>query len=151
MKNLDTNNAHKAPESDQDEAATPEIILRGLIGMFTDPKAPDTVRDAARELDLALMLDPSAEHDLLEALGCQGLVVGTPAGFDCMMALLEKVGAVERKPEPGQTELFWLRFDARPLLGLLKAMPHRDPGLGLRRELLDSCTEETDNNDNPKH
>jgi len=146
-KNRRNNAPFTAPES-ADSDATPAIILRGMLGIFTDPEAPDPERSAALDLDLAFTLDPSAERDLLDAIGCQGLSMSTAAGFDCMMGLLEKVGAVERKNEPSHTEMFWLRFDARPLLDLLKAMPHRDPSLGIRRELMDDCTET--NNENKK-
>lgn len=133
-----------APEmsTDIDSPTTPGVVLRGIIAAFTDPDVPADARDAARELDLLLMLDPSVEHDLLDATfhGRKPDVM-TTAGMNFMIDAMTRIGALETKMDTvAPVEIPWLTFHAQPLLKLLKAMPHRDPGLGISRDLIQDCT-----------
>ena len=149
MKNLHTNNAPKAPEyADAYTPLTPGLLLRVFVAAFTEAHVPRDQRDAARELDMLLMLDPSAVDDLLDAaFPGRAPNVMTPAGIEFFVAGLVRIGAFETRDDaeaPGGMPLLTLR--ARPLLDLLRALPHRDPCLGIRRELLDDCTENETNN-----
>lgn len=138
--NTNTQNAPDA--SATDTTTTPAIILQGLIGIFSEPGGNHADRTAALELDMLLMLDASAERDLLKALfgDCQ-FDASTPAGMTYMLDVLKHVGAVEVNSQPITTsEIFGLKFHARPLLDLLKAMPHREGGMGLSLDLVEDCT-----------
>jgi hypothetical protein len=123
-------------------ATTPAIILQGLIGMFSEPGGNHADRTAALDLDMLLMLDATAERDLLNALGVKNLNVSTPACMNRMMDVLKHVGAVEVNSQPTtSSDIFGLKFHAQPLLDLLKAMPHREGGMGLSMDLVKDCTE----------
>jgi len=117
-------------------------ILRGMISVSCEPGTPAADQAAALELDLLLMLDPSAESDLLQILfNGQDFDVTTPAGLDRMLAILQRHGAIDPNCSPAsQAVLFALRFHARPLIDLLKKLPHRESGLGLARDLVQDCT-----------
>ena len=138
-------NAPLAPDqsADMDSSTTPAVILQGLISAFTEPDAPPAIREAALALDWLLMLDPSAEDDLLDAIGCHSLNVTNAAGFDAMLAKLKAIGAADQWYAPGQTEVMRLKFDARPLIRILKSMPHRDPDFGLSHNLITNCTQQS--------
>jgi hypothetical protein len=128
--------------TDMDSTITPGVVLRGLIASFTDPDVSADARDAARELDILLMIDPSAERDLLDAIfHGRKFDVMTPAGMNLMVAAMTRIGALETKTDTvAPIEIPWLTFHAQPLLKLLKAMSHRDPGLGISRDLVQDCT-----------
>ncbi len=141
-------NAPLAPETSNelDSTTTPAIILQGMIGMFIEPGAPPEDREAALELDLLFMLDSTAAEDLIMAIGCRGINVNSPAGMDYMLTRLEKCGAVvvDHKPKTDM-EKFGLKFHPGALLQILKAMPHREGGMGLSLDLVGECTETTCN------
>ena len=80
------------------------------------------------------MLDETAEGELLQALGCSDLNITSAAGMDCMVEILKRAGAINPDFDPAQPDLIQLKFNAAPLLDLLKAMPHRIGGLGLCHE-----------------
>jgi len=146
-KTMTKNHSTEAPSApdlstDMDSTITPGVVLRGLIASFTDPDVPADARDAARDLDMLLMIDPSAEHDLLDAIfHGRKFDMMTPAGMNLMVDAMTRIGALETKAGTvAPVEIPWLTFHAQPLLKLLKAMPHRDPGLGISRDMIHDCT-----------
>ena len=123
------------------QIATPEKFLCELVEIFTEPSTPPDDRDAAQELDMLFTLDPTAARDLTRALfDDQRPDVATPAGVQLMLDILQSVGAVEQKSDLGLDAMVGLKFNAQPLINILKRMPHRDPGMGLSRELVKDCT-----------
>ena len=128
--------------TDPEATTAPAHLLRGMITVSCEPGTPTADQAAALELDLLLMLDPSAERDLLQILfNGQDFDVTTQAGLDRMFAILQQHGAIDPNCSPVcQTVLFALRFHARPLIDLLKKLPHRESGLGLARDLVQDCT-----------
>lgn len=113
--------------------------------MFSEPGGNHADRAAALELDTLFMLDASAERDLLDSLfGNHDFDASTPVGMNQMLNVLQNVGAVEMNSKPNTTsEIFGLKFHARPLLNLLKAMPNRDGGMGLSLNLVENRTEKS--------
>jgi hypothetical protein len=113
---------------------TPASILDNLIYRFMVSGTNRHLRIAAIDLNLAFTFDETAEGELLQALGCSDLNVTTAAGLDCMLEILKRAGAINPDFDPAQPDLIRLKFNAAPLLDLLKAMPHRIGGLALSRE-----------------
>ena len=119
-------------------------ILNNLVGMFSDPECPAKYRNPALDLGLIFMLDATAETDLMRALfGDCPPDIAIPAGQEQFMDTLTRAGVVEKRDATGDSHHFLLRFDAQPLIDILKAMPHRDPSLGLALNLLTDCTIES--------
>jgi hypothetical protein len=127
---------------------TPGSLLRAFVTVFAEHYAQADQRADARDLDWILSGDPSAADDILDAMFHDRTPPAmTPAGMNTLVYGLVRVGAFEtRDGAVSPADVRVLSFRARPLLDLLKALPHRDPGLGIRRELVEDCTTtETEN------
>jgi hypothetical protein len=138
MKKLFTNPTMPSPAP----ASSAGDFIHALIEMFSAPESSARFRTPALELDTILLLNPNAEHDLLDALfGDHQPDLTTPAGRERLMDTLKAVGAVEQRREPGNSHNARLKFQARPLVDLLKATPRLAPGNS--REQLNSHIEIT--------
>ena len=132
------------PHSELKHRPSPSDVINNLVGMFCDPECPAKYRNPALELGMIFMLDATAETDLMRALFGDCLPdTAIRAGLEQFMDTLTRAGVVEKWDAPGDSHNFKLRFDAQPLVDILKAMPHRDPSLGLVRTLLTDCTIES--------
>ena len=111
--------------------------------MFSEPGGNHVDQKAALALDMLFRLDASAERDLLDALfGDCKFDASTPNGMNRMLDGLKQVGAVEVDSQTStKGEIFGLKFHARPLLEILKKMPHREGGFGLSLNLFEDGTE----------
>jgi hypothetical protein len=137
-------NTTSLPNSELKHRPGPSDVINNLVDMFCDPECPDKYRNPALELGLIFMLDTTAETDLRRTLfgDCLPDTAIRP-GLEQFMDTLTSAGVIEKRDATGDSHHFLLRFDAQPLVDILKAMPHRDPSSGLVRTLLTDCTIES--------
>ena len=103
-----------------------------LTRFFTDTATPDPDQTAAVELGIIFLLDPSAVPELIRTLFAGHKVeVDNWAGVHRLLRVLLAYGVVEEELVPGEQQRFMWKFRARPLVQMLKRMPHRDPDTGL--------------------
>ena len=118
--------------------ATPAGVIYDLVQMAQVPSNNPTAEADTLALKLVFTLDPTVEHELCAALGCQHLDVTTAAGKQRMFDRLDAADVLKIKDAPGEPGCIFMKLNAGKLLTMLREMRHREKGMGLPHELVEN-------------
>jgi hypothetical protein len=110
-------------------------VLDGFLDMFHDHWAePNDMLDCAI-LKILFIADPSAAEDLAQTIFLgQHFDMSVHAEAQQVLDILGAYGVIEQA-DGNHPEILKLKFHARPLIKILKCMPHRNPVTGLLKFL----------------
>jgi hypothetical protein len=99
---------------------------------------------AASEIRRMFILDSSIAQDLFRAVyDGQTVKVSSRAGILRLVTRLYELGALEIRPLSNNPRAIDLRLTARPLIDLIRRMPHRDPENGLSKTIASGAVPDT--------